>query len=535
MGQIDRRPVFRISERSPAMAFDSLFTGVSGLEAYQNQIDVISNNIANVGSTGFKGQRVTFQDLLYQNQRFASAPGNASGGVNGQDVGLGVKIGSIDTRFTQGGLQTTGVNTDLAINGDGFFVLRKPNGNGSPVYTRDGAFSLNSNGLLYDPSNGLAVQGYNATAAGAIAASGTPNDITIPIGLKSQAVGTGLNTLQKFGPTGDQVFDMSFGGNLDQTEWIKEAQGVQAGAPGAGQKYVTSTTIYDSLGVAHQVSLTYVPDASGAAAGPPATNGLPTTVTDPSGQTHIPAARWRVQATFAATDGSTFRDMTGATVAAGTAGDLGYAYFDQNGQYINTSNQVSSGAALPLANTHNAGAAASNGAGDLLNVLTWGTGSVNNSVAPTGTAVPGAIGLGFSGLTSLSASASANTLTQNGYGAGILSNITIGQDGTVTGAFTNGQTLSLARVAVATFTNEGALQRTGSSQFLETANSGLAQLGIGGTGRFGAVVSGALEQSNVSIADEFTKMIAAQNAYQANSKSIVTASEDLQTVIGLIR
>ncbi len=216
------------------MAFDSLFVGVTGLEAYQNQIDVISNNIANVGTTGYKGQDVNFQDLLYQAQSFATAPTHTSGGVNGQDVGLGVKIGSIDTDFPQGGLQTTGVNTNLAINGDGFFILRAPNANSSPVYTRNGDFSLNANGLLYDPSSGMAVQGYTADANGTITQTGTPGDITIPLGLRSQAVGTGLNPNLKFGPTGDQVFDLAVGGNLDQTQWIKEAQGVQAGTAGTG-------------------------------------------------------------------------------------------------------------------------------------------------------------------------------------------------------------------------------------------------------------------------------------------------------------
>src|SRR5476651_75623 len=119
------------------MAFDSLFIGVTGLTAYQNQIDVISNNIANVGSTGYKAQRVTFQDLLYQSQAFSSAPTQTSGGINGQQVGDGVKIASTDTIFTQGGLQTTGINTDLAINGDGFFALANANGSGVTDYTRD--------------------------------------------------------------------------------------------------------------------------------------------------------------------------------------------------------------------------------------------------------------------------------------------------------------------------------------------------------------------------------------------------------------
>jgi len=536
------------------MAFDSLFIGVTGLEAYQNQIDTISNNIANVGTTGFKGQSVNFQDLIYQAQGYATAPTQTTGGVNGQDAGLGVKIGSIDTTFTQGGLTTTGVNTNLALNGDGFFIMRKPNGNGAPVYTRNGDFSLNSNGLLYDGSSGMAVQGYVADKNGNITQTGTPGDITIPLGLSSQAVGTGLNAKLKFGNTGDQVFDVSLGGNLDQSQWIKEAQGLQAAPPaaGTGAPYTISTTVYDSLGNAHLAQITYTPDANGAAAGPPAVNGLPNQVADPSGALHNPATRWKVSVAF--TDGTTFDAIqtpgsingagvvtpavvTAAPVAAGT---LGFAYFDQNGQYINTSSieGTAAGQNITGANVHANNGAASLATGDQLNIRSWGTGSTNAAVAPTaGGPAPqtGPIGLDFHTATSLSGTATANVLAQNGYAAGILSNLTIGQDGTISGAFSNGQSTTLGRVAVATFQNEQGLQRIGGSDFGATANSGLAQVGTASVGRYGSIVAGSLESSNVSIADEFTKMIAAQNAYQANSKSITTASEDMQTVIALIR
>jgi flagellar hook protein FlgE len=519
------------------MGLDSMFIGVTGLEAYQNQIDVISNNIANVGTTGFKGQDVNFQDMIYQAQGYATAPTQTTGGVNPQDVGLGVKIGSIDTDFSQGGLQTTGVNTNLAINGDGFFILQDPNGSSSPVYTRNGDFSLNSNGLLYDGSSGMAVQGYMAGKNGLITQTGTPGDLTIPIGLQSQAVGTGLNASEKFGATGDSVFDVSMGGNLDQSQWIKEEQGVVAGTPGTGQPVTISTTIYDSLGNAHLAQITYTPDAAGATA---ANNGLPTSVANSSGAATTPASRWSVSVTFA--DGTQFAGINPATGAPNAApaatGVVGFAYFDQNGQYINTSSQLSPGAALAGANVHSNNQAASLADGNQLNITQWGTGGSDAATAPTaGGPAPatGPIGLDFHSTTSLSGSSTANVIAQNGFAAGILSNITVGADGAITGAFSNGQTTTLGQVALATFQNEDGLQRIGDSDFAETANSGLAQVGTAGTGRFGSMVAGSLEQSNVSIATEFTKMIAAQNAYQANSKSITTASEDLQTVIGLIR
>jgi flagellar hook protein FlgE len=531
------------------MGFDSLFVGVSGLESYQNQIDVISNNIANVGTTGYKGQDVTFQDLLYQRQRSATAPTSTNGGIDGQDLGLGVKIGSIDTNFEQGGLQTTGVNTDLALDGDGFFILRKPNGNGGPVYTRDGHFSLNANGLLYDPSSGFAVQGYSAGANGTITQTGTPGDITIPVGLQSQAVGTGFNPNQKFGPAGDQVFDVSLGGNLDQTQWIKEAQGLQQTppVPGTSTPYTISTTIYDSLGNAHLATITYTPDATGAAGGPPPVNGLPASVANSAGVPMTPASRWNVSVSFS--DGTTFDTIstagngaTAPTYAVANSGTVGYVYFDQNGQFINSSSYVygnGAGGAIAGASVHAKNQAVSTQTGDQLNIRAWGTGGTNNATAPTGGAgaapQTGPIGLDFHSSTALAASYSPNALAQNGYAAGILSNISVGEDGTVTGSFTNGQTMALARVAVATFQNEDGLQRLGGSQFAETTNSGLAQIGTASSGRFGSIVSGSLEQSNVSIATEFTKMIQAQNAYQANSKSITVASENMQTLENLIR
>jgi flagellar hook protein FlgE len=158
-----------------------------------------------------------------------------------------------------------------------------------------------------------------------------------------------------------------------------------------------------------------------------------------------------------------------------------------------------------------------------------------NNAAPTGpgTGAPAAIGLDFSNMTALATAATANTVSQNGYAAGVLSNITIGEDGTITGAFTNGQNSTLGKLALATFANEGGLLRTGGNDFSSSANSGLAQYGFAANGVNGTIDAGALEQSNVSIASEFTKMILAQRSFEANAKSITTADQNLQTVIQL--
>ena len=491
------------------MPFDSLFIGVSGLQAFQNQIDVISNNIANVGTTGYKGQRVTFQDLLYQTQAFSSAPTQTRGGVDALQAGLGVKTGSIDTEFQQGGLETTGINTDLALNGDGFFVLGNTNGGGTPAYTRDGAFSLNQNGLLYDPTSGLAVLGYTPNSAGVITQTGQPGQIQIPLGLKSQAVGTGLGV--KSGPQNDKVFDASFGGNLDATKYISAAT-----AGGVATLVTISTTLYDSLGTSHLVNLTFSPVTAAATSGGVL---LPKQINNATGAAVTAATEFSY--TVNATDGSQFSNNNG------------FVFFDQNGQFINTSG---SGNAPTAATVHTVGAQPSSTQGDQLSVTQWSAAAnVNNSITTAPPATAGPIGLDFSLMTSLAGTTTATTVSQNGYGQGVLSNMSIAQDGTINGAFSNGQTSVLGQVALATFQNEQGLIRQGSNQFIASANSGLAQYGQGSTGRFGSIVAGSLEQSNVSLADQFTKMIFAQRAFEANSKSITTADQDLQTVISIKR
>lgn len=620
--------------------FDSLYTGITGLNSYQSWIDMISNNIANVDTTGFKGQRMTFADLFYQNQSFASAPTNTNGGINGQQLGFGVKVNTVDTEFQQGGFQTTGNNTDLAINGDGFFILNNLNGAGTPTYTRDGAFSLNENGVLIDPASGLAVQGWQASSNGTVIPSGTTGNVTIPIGLTEQATATGAGT--KVGPsTADSVFDVALGGNLDQTQWQQSFLNTINAQSTNGTAFTVSTTMYDSLGNAHEATITYTPDTAGATAAnitaggtglnvtpganvtsgsilasdgtgttititsngpgngytltdssvPPntttatdgeqnvvfdgatlnmatpapatgtaqtitiaaASNNLPADVENAAGTAVKPATRWSVDVSF--TDGTTFSTISkaGSIAANGTvtnatfnnnqsSGTVGYVYFDQNGQFINSSSIET--AANPGGITGNAvstdihttGTQPSTLAGNELNITLWGTGVGNNASAPTGTGpapTTGPIGLGYWQDASLAGGYTANVISQNGFQAGTLDNISIGDDGTVTGAFTNGQQKVLAQVALARFQNEGGLSRVGDNMFEQTANSGLAQVGAAGSGVYGAIQSGALEQSNVSLATEFTNLIVAQRAFEANTRGITTADQNLETIINL--
>ena len=285
-----------------------------------------------------------------------------------------------------------------------------------------------------------------------------------------------------------------------------------------------------------------------------ASNGLPTNVQDASGTARIPATRWQVTAAF--TDGTQFSTITTPGSISGTGRHharrpseparperSGTSYFDQNGQFINTSSieGVAAGQGIgPNAATYlhtvGGGGTPNPNQGNQLNVTLWGPSAGNNSQAPSSggpAPTPGPIALDFSNDASLAGPYTANVISQNGYAAGTLSNISVSQDGSIVGAFTNGQLKTLAQVAVATFQNEQGLQRMGGNQFSQTAASGLAQIGAAGAGRYGSIVSGALEGSNVNLGDQFTKFIVAQRAFEANTRGITTADQNLITMIHL--
>lgn len=170
----------------------SLFAGVSGLRNHQTRMDVIGNNIANVNTVAYKASRVTFAEAFAQLLQGASRPPGDQGGINPIQIGLGSKIGSIDQNFSQGNLESTGLNTDLAIQGDGLFVL---NDGSRSFYTRAGNFQLDANGKLVSPANGFKVQGINADSSGNISTGSAITDIELPFGQKSPARPTSSVTL----------------------------------------------------------------------------------------------------------------------------------------------------------------------------------------------------------------------------------------------------------------------------------------------------------------------------------------------------
>src|ERR671935_1148588 len=158
----------------------SMFSAISGLKNHQIFMDVVGNNIANVNTAGFRQSRVTFHDVLNQTLRAASGPQSGRGGVNPAQVGMGVMISGIDTIQSQGTLQSNRKLTDMAIQGDGYFVM---NDGKQDFYSRDGAFDLGIDGTLVNPSSGLHVLGWQADPVTGLVNTTTPaGNVTVPIG-----------------------------------------------------------------------------------------------------------------------------------------------------------------------------------------------------------------------------------------------------------------------------------------------------------------------------------------------------------------
>jgi len=194
---------------------------VTGLLAHQRRLDVIANNIANVNTTAYRSSRMMFQDLFSQTLEAGTAPVGSFGGTNPLQVGLGVTIGSIDVDHGQGSLFTTGVNSDLAIQGSGFFILSDGQ---NQFYTRDGTFSLNAEGILIDPATGLHVLGYTADANGLIDPDNTvPGDLTIPLGTRQ----TLRQTENAYADGNIEIEDVAEGKTFQHTLRVVDSLGVE--------------------------------------------------------------------------------------------------------------------------------------------------------------------------------------------------------------------------------------------------------------------------------------------------------------------
>ncbi len=453
----------------------SMYSAVSSLRAHQLKMDVIGNNIANVNTAGFKGSRVAFQEVFSQTLRGAGRPQeNGRGGTNPQQVGLGTSVSSMDTFHIRGSVESTGYNTDLMINGDGFFIVSDTASGAKQTYTRAGNFGIDAEGNLVTP-DGFYVLGYQADENGVLV-----EDLK---GLK----------ISKSETSAPQATDKAiFEGNIDSDlvpvatiptglnalKALIEAD-ANRGNDEPKSTYSTNMKVYDSLGNNHNVTMTFVH-----------------TSVDTDGNRAFNAY---------------IRQIDDKNVAGAFTDPISIS-FDSEGKITGTDNikkiYIKDG-----------------------NV----SGTEPGETDKFDGADPLSINLDFSKLKSYSSPSDAAALNINGYESGKLDDFTISSTGEIEGIFSNGEIKTLGQIRLANFKNTAGLLKTGSNMYRETANSGEAMFGYPASGGFANLQPGSLEMSNVDLSREFTDMITTQRGFQANSRIITTSDEMLQELVNMKR
>lgn len=563
-------------------------SAISGLKNHQTMMDVISNNIANVNTTGFKSSRVTFQTLLAQTIR-GSIPGAiGSGGQDSIQIGLGMAISGVDKLNTQGVLSNTSKLTDMAISGDGYFIMtdgyRK-------FYSRDGAFDLDSTGALISPSTGLRVNGWvaetNASGQKVINSAMPPSaPLTIPLGAGVNAKSSSMVSFNgnlngsstdlvssgvvesstvasaiSFATTATDALTFTYGGKTYNatisTALTKDAStiadlatavaaAVNAALTAGGETDVVQVTASDSASVSAEGGLVFKAAKSlsfgsspssnlelGAALKGRASTGLESMTTsivayDTLGMAHELTVKFQKQVPTAAgvtpAVGSNTWKWTVANLDAGTtlkadtvSGQaFGFVSFDPTGKFQSAATSTLAGATAPVSAT------------DL-------TGSRVTLNFANGQAQGQQLLLDFTRMTQLQDGNTVSAVENDGHPTGTLTSFTVGSNGVITGSYSNGVQEALGQIALATFANPSGLSLVSQNLMSESANSGIPQVGVPGAGSRGQINGGQLELSNVDLSVQFTDMIRAERGFQANSRIITTSDEMLQDLVNLKR
>ena len=396
---------------------------LSGLNAATADLEVISNNIANVNTTGFKGSRAEFADLF--------AASNVGSGRT--QAGSGVRLTDIAQQFSQGSIEYTSSGLDMAITGEGFFTLKTDAGY---AYTRAGNFQIDQNGDVVSPQGGF-LQVYPPNGAGGFDTGSLQN-----LHIESM---TGAPQA-----TDSATFNL----NLPADATPPTVTPLDPNDPNSYNQ-ASPFTVYDSLGASHSATVYYVNTAPG---------------------------QWTANLY-----------VDGTSVGSQPIG------FDQNGVLTTPAD------------------------GNL----------AFTGFTPTNGAAPMDITINMSAVTQYGDTFDPGTITQNGYAPGKVTGIDIDANGTVSARFSNGQTKALGQLALADFENAQGLKNIGNTMWVETAQSGQVIRGAAGSGDFGSVQSGALEDSNVDLTAQLVNMIKAQRNYQANAQSISTDDKMTQTILNI--
>jgi flagellar hook protein FlgE len=390
-------------------------------------------------------------------------------------------VATVDTLHTQGALQSTGKVDDVAIQGNGFFILK----NGERTfYTRAGAFGVDMDGRLVNPANGLRVQGWMTQRVGTediLNVSNNPEDLIIPIGTKEAARAT---------------TEVNYACNLD-----KRTEEIPDGANEATIRRNTVRTdfdVYDAFGTKHVLRI----DLAKVTGTPNQWNA--TATVDPEA-----AAPTNARVFLPGQEGT---------------GNAFVVEFDNNGMLL--------GARVGDARTPVQGLANIQLAFDVPQTNPDATGA---QLRQELTVNLGTIASTTNSITQFSSSTTTKGIMQDGYTMGYLDTFKIDQNGMITGVFSNGVDRAIGQMALASFKNPGGLEKAGENTYMVSNNSGLANVGTTQTGGRGKVIAGTLEMSNVDLAEQMTDMIVTQRGFQANSKTIQTSDQMLQELLTLKR
>lgn len=433
--------------------------GLTGLYAANKSLDVAGNNIANVATVGFKSSRAEFADQYSNSIRGTSGSSN---------VGSGVYTSTVSQQFTQGALTTgTGRDLDLAINGNGFFMMSN---NGEKLYTRAGSFHTDSAGYVVDNS-GNNLQGYSLDGNGNVAA-GVLTDLRVD---SSNMAAKATST-------------MKIESNLDSTKPVITA----AFDPNDVTTYTTPlhTPIYDSQGNSHTLDQYFAKTGTNS---------------------------WTM---YSMIDGRNISNPSTTPVVP----DQTTITFDSYGKLVtNPAPTSTANVGVNADGTYqiqNWTPATSTTVGS---TTTW---TANGAVGNTG-----GIKLDMLATTQNNATSGASAKTQNGNAVGQISAMNVDAGGNLFATYTNGQSKVIGQVSLTSFANVQGLAPAGGTAWRETFASGVPVSGSPETGTLGNLTGSALEESNVDLTGELVNLIKAQSNYQANAKTISTQSTIMQTTI----
>jgi len=535
----------------------SMYTGISGLTNTGQQMNVIGNNIANVNTLGFKGARMYFEDFISQEI-------NTAGGTS--QVGRGTAIGAIYSDFGQGAFETTNEATDLAIGGKGLFKV-KVRGEDTVYYTRAGNFRFDKAGYLVDP-HGYVLQGWEierSSGASLASAGGSGSETTSSSGIRGAGAPKDIR-LDGFTCSPQSTQNVTMVCNLDASDgndnttdatdpyfaMFKNWDGTAEVPLGdTAYEYQNTLKIYDEGGTSHNLTVYFDQVTDSNAGGKimweymvtidPVADGRTlggTNVADTS------AAGVLMIGSLTFNSGGQLEGMSAFTLPSGSSNFKSLASwepaeFNSDGQPVccanftgisNASAATQSSASLISVNFGMTNADPTSG---------WATSTTSNA-SMVGTSLNNLIEFADPELNSLattSFSGSSSTLfqSQDGYTFGFLQSVSVDRDGILSGSYSNGQNIELYQVTLYDFVNKWGLHREGSNLFSQTLDSGEATAGPANANGYGSIASNSLEQSNVDLAKEFVKMISAERSYQADSKTITTVDNMLQTTIMMKR